>query len=448
MRKSRGAVREGRGSKKATGPAGPRLPGGRLPLLRDAKETDQPDLMLRKLDVCSKIYSFEGYVNMEEERQKKNKTETLHELREAVQNNPQLLREPIIKNMVQMIEINVFRALPRPLPGIGGENDDETFHDPQYEHVSLVHDLFVNFLESQAFHPNTMKKYVDTSFITQLINLLNSHDEREREIVKTVLHRIYGKFLGLRGFIRKSINNIFLEFAYEDDSFNGVGELLEILGSIINGFAVPIKAEHKLFLSKVLIPLHKSRRYTSFQPHLSYCIVQFVEKESASTMLVVGSMLRVWPITNTGKEIMFLSEIEEILDVCEPHEFLNICEPLFQRLALCMKSQHFQVAERALYYWNNEYVVSLIEENIRMVMPIVFMSLYEAAKTHWSATIVMLVCNVLKTLMEMDQELFDNLAQLLMDDKNEPMDAQRTVLDAMSRAETMNNLSNPNPQMM
>lgn len=40
---------------------------------------------------------------------------------------------------------------------------------------------------------------------------------------------------------------------------------------------------------------------------------------------------------------MFLSEIEEILDVCEPHEFLNICEPLFQRLALCMKSQHFQV---------------------------------------------------------------------------------------------------------
>lgn len=192
-------------------------------------------------------------------------------------------------------------------------------------------------------------------------------------VEKLLLSQILGKFLGLRGFIRKSINNIFLEFAYEDDSFNGVGELLEILGSIINGFAVPIKAEHKLFLSKVkscslpwfqcsnqvLIPLHKSRRYTSFQPHLSYCIVQFVEKESASTMLVVGSMLRVWPITNTAKggfilvftsrndslsEIMFLSEIEEILDVCEPHEFLNICEPLFQRLALCMKSQHFQVS--------------------------------------------------------------------------------------------------------
>ena len=56
-------------------------------------------------------------------------------------------------------------------------------------------------------------------------------------------------------------------------------------------------------------------------------------------------------------QVLFLSEIEEILDVCEPHEFLNICEPLFIRLSYCFNSSHFQVAERALYYWNNEYVI-------------------------------------------------------------------------------------------
>ena len=56
-------------------------------------------------------------------------------------------------------------------------------------------------------------------------------------------------------------------------------------------------------------------------------------------------------------KVLFLSEVEEILDVCEPHEFINVCEPLFHRLALCVDSQHFQVAERALYFWNNEYIV-------------------------------------------------------------------------------------------
>ena len=112
------------------------------------------------------------------------------------------------------------------------------------------------------------------------MDLFDSFDSRERETLKTVLHRIYGKFLGLRGYIRKTgmwctyifwgakeqtliwkfsehlrhlkkVNNILLSFVYESDAFNGVAELLEILGSIINGFAIPIKAEHKLFLTKV-----------------------------------------------------------------------------------------------------------------------------------------------------------------------------------------------------
>eukprot|EP00959_Pyramimonas_sp_CCMP1952_P049028 1024317-Pyramimonas_sp.AAC.2 len=49
-----------------------------------------------------------------------------------------------------------------------------------------------------------------------------------------------------RPFIRKAINNIFYRFIYETERHNGVAELLEILGSIINGFALPLKEEHKV----------------------------------------------------------------------------------------------------------------------------------------------------------------------------------------------------------
>ena len=45
----------------------------------------------------------------------------------------------------------------------------------------------------------------------------------------------------LRAFIRKSINNTFYTFIYETQRHHGVSELLEILGSIINGFALPLK---------------------------------------------------------------------------------------------------------------------------------------------------------------------------------------------------------------
>ena len=55
------------------------------------------------------------------------------------------------------------------------------------------------------------------------------------------------------------MNNLFHSFIYEEGKHNGVAELLEILGSIINGFALPIKPEHRQFLAKVLLPLHMVR---------------------------------------------------------------------------------------------------------------------------------------------------------------------------------------------
>ncbi|XP_023246802.1 serine/threonine-protein phosphatase 2A 56 kDa regulatory subunit epsilon isoform [Copidosoma floridanum] len=245
--------------------------------------------------------------------------------------------------------------------------------------------------------------------IKMLLDLFDSEDPRERDFLKTVLHRIYGKFLGLRAFIRKQINNIFLRFVYETEHFNGVGELLEILGSIINGFALPLKVEHKQFLVKVLLPLHKVKCLSLYHAQLAYCVVQFLEKDATLTEPVVRGLLKFWPKTCSQKEVMFLGEIEEILDVIEPSQFVKIQEPLFRQIARCVSSPHFQVAERALYYWNNEYIMSLIEENNHVIMGIMFPALYRISKEHWNQTIVALVYNVLKTFMEMNSKLFDEL---------------------------------------
>ena len=77
---------------------------------------------------------------------------------------------------------------------------------------------------------------------------------------------------------------------------------------------------------------------------------------------------------------MFLNELEEILDVIEHAEFARIIPPLFNQLARCVSSPHFQVAERALYYWNNEYFVSLVQDHTKLILPIMFPPLYRNSK--------------------------------------------------------------------
>jgi serine/threonine-protein phosphatase 2A regulatory subunit B' len=74
----------------------------------------------------------------------------------------------------------------------------------------------------------------------------------------------------LRSTIRKSIGYSFLRFVYETERHSGASELLEILGSIINGFALPLKPEHVTFLVKVLMPLHRLRNVQPYLMHLTY----------------------------------------------------------------------------------------------------------------------------------------------------------------------------------
>jgi serine/threonine-protein phosphatase 2A regulatory subunit B' len=113
--------------------------------------------------------------------------------------------------------------------------------------------------------------------------------------------------------------------------------------SIINGFALPLKVEHKQFLVKVLLPLHKVKCLSLYHAQLAYCVVQFLEKDPSLTEEVIRGLLKYWPKTCSQKEVMFLGEIEEILDVTEPAQFIKIQEPLFKQISRCVSSPHFQV---------------------------------------------------------------------------------------------------------
>ncbi|XP_055905269.1 serine/threonine-protein phosphatase 2A 56 kDa regulatory subunit gamma isoform isoform X9 [Eupeodes corollae] len=320
----------------------------------------------------------------------------------------------IYPEAINMFAVNLFRTLPPSSNPNGAEFDpeeDEPTLESSWPHLQFVYELFLRFLESPDFQPNIAKRYIDHQFVLQLLELFDSEDPRERDFLKTVLHRIYGKFLGLRAFIRKQINNVFYRFIYETEHHNGIAELLEILGSIINGFALPLKEEHKQFLLKVLLPLHKAKSLSVYHPQLTYCVVQFLEKDPSLSEPVIRSLLKFWPKTHSPKEVMFLNELEELLDVIEPAEFQKVMIPLFRQIAKCVSSPHFQVAERALYYWNNEYIMSLIADNSQVILPIMFPSLNRNSKTHWNKTIHGLIYNALKLFMEMNQKLFDECSK-------------------------------------
>ena len=67
-----------------------------------------------------------------------------------------------------------------------------------------------------------------------------------------------------------------------------MAELLEILGSIINGFALPLKPEHRMFLLRVLIPLHKTKTLSQYQAQVHVCLLS-INLEHSLRSLEVGA---------------------------------------------------------------------------------------------------------------------------------------------------------------
>ncbi|ODA79164.1 hypothetical protein RJ55_04756 [Drechmeria coniospora] len=391
----------------------------KLPGFHEVPPNRRQELFMQKIDQCNVIFDFnDASADM---KAKEIKRLALHELLDYVANNRQVITEPMYPRVVDMFAKNLFRPIPPPVNPQGEAFDpeeDEPVLEVAWPHIQVVYEFFLRFIESQDFNTNIAKAYIDHSFVLQLLDLFDSEDPRERDFLKTTLHRIYGKFLNLRSFIRRSINNVFFQFTYETERFNGIAELLEILGSIINGFALPLKEEHKIFLTRVLLPLHKPKSLSMYHPQLAYCIVQFLEKDASLTEDVVLGLLRYWPKVNSTKEVMFLNEVEDIFEVMDPAEFAKVQEPLFHQLAKSVASPHFQVAERALYFWNNEYFCNLVSDNVEIILPIMFAPLFENSKGHWNRTIHGMVYNAMKLFMEINPQLFDDCSHEYTEQQN------------------------------
>ncbi|WAR20181.1 2A5D-like protein [Mya arenaria] len=362
----------------------------KLPFLKDATPAEREELFIQKLRQCCVLFDF-MQDPLSDLKWKEVKRAALNEMVEFVTQN-------------RGFSTNLFRTLPPSSNPSGAEFDpeeDEPTLEAAWPHLQLVYEFFLRFLESPDFQPNTAKRYIDQKFVLQLLELFDSEDPRERDFQKTILHRIYGKFLGLRAYIRSSMKQ------------------------------------------NVLLPLHKVKSLSVYHPQLAYCVVQFLEKDPSLTEPVIMALLKFWPKVHSPKEVMFLNELEEILDVIEPAEFTKVMVQLFKQLAKCVSSPHFQVAERALYFWNNEYILSLISDNASTILPITFPALYRT-KEHWNKTIHGLIYNALKLFMEMNQKLFDDCTQQYKTERQKEKEKMKLREETWLK---LQNIAKGNPQI-
>ena len=160
-----------------------------------------------------------------------------------------------------MIEKNIFRPLPNikkasmNVSETGQEVEDEV--DPAWPHLQGIYEFFLQLVINEAVEVRSLKVYITPQFVQEFLELFDSEESVERDYLKNILHKLYAKLVPRRKMIRKAMNECFFALIHENHKFNGAAELLDILASIISGFAVPLRDEHVIFFTNIIIPLHK-----------------------------------------------------------------------------------------------------------------------------------------------------------------------------------------------
>ena len=212
-----------------------------LPKLKEVSLTQRQEVFRQKLLLCEIRFDFNNPMTDEQRTSAEIKRNTLNELVEFVSSptSQKFFTESMLPRVISMVE-TTYSVHCRQLMTI-------TIRRKMHQclnHHGHIYVLFTNFYYVLSCHQMLLQRQLKNTshnFCARLVDLFDTEDHRERDYLKNILHRIYGKFMSHRSFIRRTISNVFYRFVYEEQRHNGIGELLEILGSIINGFALPLK---------------------------------------------------------------------------------------------------------------------------------------------------------------------------------------------------------------
>lgn len=313
-----------------------------------------------------------------------------------------------------MIQKNIFRPLPvvrkGPIPGEMGMEEEEIAVDPSWPHLQPVYEFFLQLIVNDAADVRSLKTFITHKFIQEFLELFDSEEPKEREYLKNILHRLYAKLVPRRKMIRKAITDTFYTLIHENYKFNGAPELLDILASIISGFAVPLREEHVYFFRTVIIPLHKVQTCQKFHNELLRCSMLYVSKDPLLAFPLVEGLLKYWPFANFGKETHFLQELLEVLDVCDISKLEPYVDKLFKRLIKSIASPHLQVSDRAMCFFENDFFLSILRHYKAKTFPILVPVIIHLSQTHWHEMLQDSLSALRNILKDIDYDAFDQVA--------------------------------------
>ncbi|GLT99798.1 hypothetical protein SLE2022_172130 [Rubroshorea leprosula] len=348
-----------------------------LPRIRDVPVKKRHELFMKKLRLCSG--SLETIIPIG------TKLETLKELLDYV---PSLdsIPDDAVRKIKEMVAANIFRPFPSPSAHVSDINyETDELYDPEIKRPLVEESWFFlrhvyQFLRYVVDAGLLRDDHTEDSFVKTLLNIaLDADDQREAISVTFVLTSFWKKFTQKRRLIWRTVQHILSRFVSESHLYitSAVRPLLSFANDRIRESRVPLLAENRMFLERVLIPMHKISSYSIYSRCLSQCMLAFLAMDSELDNLMIRGIFRgrQRPLRSTC-EIELLEELKSLMT----HTLLGRITPsnaelVFRRIGKCLTSLHANVVTKALNLLKWPRFILFAKQRKQVSVPIIIPAL-------------------------------------------------------------------------
>ena len=251
------------------------------------------------------------------------------------------------------------------------KNRTEIENKEYWANKKKIYEIFYKIIINEKMDPNILKNHIQYDFFYKLTNLFQSVLEDERENLKYIIHRLYSILVCRRKMIREIIFNYFYSWIIILNKTNGVEELLEVMASIISGFLIPLREDHINFFKKILIPLHKNKCEQYFDK-LNTCTILYLGKEPNLSYILLENLFKIFYTQTYQVKILFLEEIEIILDYIDIVKISNYIKDLINIIVGCFSEYNIDLKKKALPFLKNNIFISIIKAYKTISFNIIF----------------------------------------------------------------------------
>ena len=333
--------------------------------------------------------------------------------------------------------------------------ENENNNEEDNEIIIKTEEFLLVLLESSQLKSEETIKYFNFDFTVFLLKIFHKRcayfgKEKTKQRWKKILHKFYSIFFQYRKYIYETTILFFDTIAIKSSTKSSlfsqinkncqteeeeiemikpyyiIAELLEIFGSIIAGFNVPINQNHISILLPILMRLHNNSvpiddlttTIQIYHRQLSYCISQFIEKSSnnqqkdqENSLLIniinniIQSINNFSKLGNSKQTVFLLNEIEQLIENINENTFKKIKTNFFQLENNCFSSLNFTIAQRSILILNNPKILIMALNNRDIFFDAqIINSLIKTAKEHWNETSRQMSFQLLKKIDEKSTE--------------------------------------------